>query len=346
MRYGLHGIKNVGEAAVEYILSERDANGEFKNLRDLLDRCSEQLNKRMLESLIKGGALDCFGKTRSTLIASYERIMDDVVRLKKSRMSTQLSLFDDMFEDVVEYNDVYNEIAEYPKLQKLSLEKEVLGMYISGHPLDDYKERKGEFNFDTASLYIERTDEDGNENIVIDDSLANKQVKFGCIVSSFEVKNTKQQTKFAAGLLEDRSGSIAFTMFARAYERYADLIAADAPLKVSGKLDLRDESEPKVSVEHVELWQNANTVTTPATAQVSASASDGVLYVLVNSEAEKGTVEEVIKLYAGSTPCRAQITYEGRPRLVQFQSGVRICEELLARLSDLLGDDRVKYVKK
>ncbi|MDE5601429.1 MAG: DNA polymerase III subunit alpha [Clostridia bacterium] len=346
VRYGLHGIKNVGEAAVEYILAERDANGPFKNLRDLLDRCSEQLNKRMLESLIKGGALDCFGKTRSTLIASYERIMDDVVRLKKSRMSTQLSLFDDMFEDVVEYNDVYNEIAEYPKLQKLSFEKEVLGMYISGHPLDDYKERQGEFNFDTASLYIERTDEDGNENIVIDESLANKQVKFGCIVSSFEVKNTKQQTKFAAGLLEDRSGSIAFTMFARANDRYADLISADAPIKVSGRLDLRDESEPKVTIDHVELWQNGNAATAAVTSQVTASASDGVLYVLVNSAAERDTVEDVLKMYVGATPCRAQITYEGRPKLGQFPNGVRICEELLARLSDLLGDDRVKYVKK
>ncbi|MDE6061125.1 MAG: hypothetical protein K2G31_06630, partial [Clostridia bacterium] len=110
-------------------------------------------------------------------------------------------------------------------------------------------------------------------------------------------------------------------------------------------LDLRDESEPKVSVEHIVLWQNANTVA-QAVSQVATSASDGVLYVLVNSAAERDTVEEVLKMYVGATPCRAQITYEGRPKLGQFPNGVRICEELLARLGDLLGDDRVKYVKK
>lgn len=342
VRYGLSGIKNVGEAATEYIISERNSGGPFKDLRDLLERCSEQINKRMLESLIKGGALDCFGYTRSTLMASYERIMDDVVKSKKNRMSAQMSLFDDM----VEYKDKYSEIEEYPKLQRLSMEKEVLGMYLSGHPLDDYKEKDGEFNFDTSQLYIEQADEDGNVGMVIDQSLGGKPVRFGCIVASYDVKNTKQQTKFAVGRLEDRSGSVAFTMYARAYEKYAQLISGDAPIKVSGKIDLRDESEPKINIDSVEVWHNSAQPVQTAQKSDDDGQSKGILYVLVNSPEERSTVAEVLQMYEGATPCQAQVTYEGKPKLLQYPNKVRICDELLARLADLLGNNRVRYVVK
>lgn len=340
VRYGLSGIKNVGEAATEFIIAERNAGGEFKDLRDLLERCSEQINKRMLESLIKGGALDCFNLTRSTLMASYERIMDDVVKSKKNRMSAQMSLFDEM----VEYKDTYSVLEEYPKLQRLSLEKEVLGMYLSGHPLDDYREAAGEFNFDTGMLFTEQADEDGNVNMVIDQQLSGKSVRFGCIVASYEVKTTKQQQKFAVGRLEDRAGSIAFTMYARTYEKYAELLAGDKPIKVTGKIDLRDESEPKINIDGAELWNNnaaAQAVSKPA-----RSEAEGILYVLVNSADERGTVAEVLKMYEGNTPCQAQITYDGKPRLMEYPQTVRICDELLARLGDLLGSNRVRYVRK
>ena len=340
VRYGLSGIKNVGEAATEFIIAERSSGGDFKDLRDLLERCSEQINKRMLESLIKGGALDCFGLSRSTLMASYERIMDDVIKSKKNRMSAQMSLFDDM----VEYKDTYSVIEEYPKLQRLSLEKEVLGMYLSGHPLDDYRETQGEFDFDTNMLYIEQADEDGNVNMAVDQQLSGKAVKFGCIVSSYEVKSTKQQQKFAVGRLEDRSGSIAFTMYARAYEKYAELLAGDAPVKVSGKIDLRDESEPKITVDSLELWHNNAVAQKPVKAE--KREAEGVLYVLVNSPDEHGTVADVLKMYAGNTPCQAQITYDGKPHLLEYPQSVEICDELLARLCDLLGGNRVRYVRK
>lgn len=341
VRYGLSGIKNVGEAATEFIISERSAGGPFKDLRDLLERCSEQINKRMLESLIRGGALDCFNLSRSTLMASYERIMDDVVKSKKSRMSAQMSLFDDM----VEYKDTYNVIEEYPKLQRLNMEKEVLGMYLSGHPLDDYKESAGEFNFDTNMLYVEQADEDGNVNMVLDGQLSGRPVKFGCVVASFEVKTTKQQQKFAVGRLEDRSGSIAFSMYARAYEKYAELISGNAPVKVSGKIDLRDESEPKINIDSVEAWHN-DTARKDAPVKAHKAEAEGILYVLVNSPEERGTVAEVLAMYEGNTPCQAQITYDGKPRLLEYPETVRICDELLARLCDLLGDKRVRYVRK
>lgn len=337
VRYGLMGIKNVGEQAMEYVLTERREHGEFKDIRDLLDRCAGQINKRMLESLIKGGALDSFGKTRATLMASYERIMDTVLCDKKSKISGQMSLFDELIEDT---EIKYTEVEEYPKSQILSFEKEVLGMYLSGHPLDDYDETGCGFDFDTSMLFVEEADEDGNVNMVVDQSLANRGVKFGCIVSSFDKKLTSKQQKFAVGRLEDRMGTIAFSMYPRAYETYGELIAGDSPIKVYGKIDLRDESEPKISIEKVEVWQNS------AHGKSRAYNGNGVLYVLLENGVQKDMVVDVLELYPGNTVCQAQVVQSGKSKLMQFAQRVEICDELLMRLQNILGEKHVKYCDK
>lgn len=242
VRYGLMGIKNVGEQAMEFVLGERERGGKFSDLRDFIERCAGQVNKRMIESLIKGGAFDCFGKTRSTLMASYERIMDAVNADKKNKLEGQMSLFDDLVEDVTVK---YTELAEYDKMQLLAGEKEVLGMYVSGHPLDDYKDTKHEFDFETSMLFTKEYDDNGDEISVLNKELSGKSVRMGCIVESHERKMTGKQQKFAVGRLEDREGTVEFSMYPRAYEQYGALLEADVPVKAYGKIDLRDESEPK-----------------------------------------------------------------------------------------------------
>ena len=170
VRYGLMGIKNVGEQAMEFVLAERE-KGAFTDLRNFIERCSGQINKRMIESLIKGGAFDGFGKTRSTLMASYERIMDAVVNDKKNKMEGQMSLFDDLIEDVTVK---YTELPEYDKMHVLAGEKEVLGMYVSGHPLDDYADTAKEFDFVTSSLFVKEYDQNGEEVTRVNAELANR----------------------------------------------------------------------------------------------------------------------------------------------------------------------------
>lgn len=340
VRYGLMGIKNVGEQAMEFVLNERANNGPFKDIRDFLERCAGQVNKRMIESLIKGGAMDCFGKGRATLMASYERLMDTVMSDKKSRLSGQLSLFDELIEDS-EIN--YTETPEYSKADTLKYEKEVLGMYLSGHPLDDFSDEGQGFDFDTSMLFVEAADEDGNVEMVVDQNLSGHNVKFGCVVASFEKKNTAKQQKFAVGRMEDRMGSVAFSMYPRAYEKYGSLLSAEVPLKVYGRIDLRDESEPKVSVEKVEIWQNAQSGKKQQSSQSSAS---GILYVLIQNTVEKDLVADVLALHPGNTPCQAQVKQNGVSKLMQFGQKVEICEDLLSRLEDVLGSNRVKYIVK
>ena len=343
VRYGLMGIKNVGEQAMEFVLKERADNGPFKDIRDFLDRCAGQVNKRMVESLIKGGALDCFGKTRATLMASYERILDTVLSDKKSKISGQLSLFDELIEDE---EIKYTETPEYSKADILKYEKEVLGMYLSGHPLDDYSDTRHEFDFDTSMLFVESADEDGNTETVIDQSLAGKTVKFGCVVSSFEKKATAKQQKFAVGRVEDRMGSISFSMYPRAYEKYGDLLSADCPLKIVGKIDLRDESEAKISIEKVEIWQQDGAMEKASAPVRNAPKSNGILYVLIQSGVEKDMVSDILALHPGNTPCQAQVKRDGQSKLLEFAQKVDVCEDLLARLQDVLGASRVKYVVK
>ena len=296
----------------------------------------------MVESLIKGGALDCFGKTRATLLASYERIMATVANDKKSSLSGQMSLFDDLVEDV---SIQYTELEEYPQEQILADEKEVLGMYVSGHPLDNYKSRKGEFNFDTSMLYVADFVENSESNDVYEEGMAvdtewnGKQVSMGCIVSSFEKKVSKStQAKFAVGMLEDKMGSISFSMYARAYEQYGKLLESDAPLRVFGRIDLRDETDPKVNIDRLELWKN-NSVQTNST-------SKGVLYVLVNTPTEQKLIAGVLTMFPGDTPVQAQVWRGGKQMLMEYPMRVEVTDELIKRISNIVGDARVKYVKK
>ena len=297
----------------------------------------------MVESLIKGGALDCFGKTRATLLASYERIMATVANDKKSSLSGQMSLFDDLVEDV---SIQYTELDEYPQEQILADEKEVLGMYVSGHPLDNFKSRKGEFNFDTSMLYVADFVENGTSNDVYEEGMAvdkewdGKQVSMGCIVSSFEKKVSKSnQAKFAVGMLEDKMGTISFSMYARAYEQYGKLLESDAPLRVFGRIDLRDETDPKVNIDRLELWKNSNPVQTNTT-------NRGILYVLVNTQTEQKLISGVLTMFPGDTPVQAQVWRNGKQVLMEYPMRVDVTDDLLKRLKNIVGETRVKFVKR
>ncbi len=346
VRYGLMGIKNVGEQAMEYVLKERE-NGPFKDIKDFLERCAGQVNKRMVESLIKGGAMDSFGKTRATLMASYERIMATVANDKKSSMSGQMSLFDDLVEDVTVQ---YTELDEYPKQQLLADEKDVLGMYVSGHPLDDYKALKGEFNFDTSMIYTTEASAEGEEELPdfeddgesvmkVDLSLNGKQVRMGAVVASYEKKITKSNgQKFAVGKLEDRMGAISFSMYARTFEQFGSLLDSEIPLKVFGRIDLRDETDPKVNVDKLEVWKNDNAE--------NAKTRKDILYVLISTVTEQKLVAGVLTMFPGDTPVQAQVKKDGKSMLMEYPMRVEVTDELLHRISNIVGEARVKYVKK
>lgn len=254
LRFGLMAIKNVGEAAVDAIIAERNANGDFTDLEDLLNRVSGvNINKRMVESMIKGGVFDCFGKTRATLMASYEQIMDTIARDKKNSEGGQMSLFDALIDDdFVKFK--YPDIPEYTEINKLMLEKEVLGMYVTGHPLNSYRQELSKFGFNTSMLVVEADetsdddDDQGYQKAAYDKSFDGKRIKLGGIINSVERKFTKRGDSMGVGVVEDLYGQIQYVLYSRSFEQYRDMLKENAIVVMEGTLVVRDDEMPKINV--------------------------------------------------------------------------------------------------
>ena len=254
VRFGLSGIKGVGIAAMESMIRERESGGEFKSLEDFAMRVDKQvLNKRLLENLIKGGAMDCFGKPRSVLLNVYEKAVDLSVKARHDDEIGQISFFGDL-EDVTKID--YPELAEYPDKIKLQMEKEVLGLYISGHPLNDYMSEFKTFDFNTSMITIDNEEEDSEDMISSKPQLENRRlVHTGGILNSVKRKVTKTGNEMCVARLEDFYGNIELVLFGRTYEQYKDLMQDDAIVKIEGELNIRDDEAPTISVRRVYRWE-------------------------------------------------------------------------------------------
>ncbi len=254
VRYGLICIKNVGKAAVDAIVQERKNNGEYKSFSDFVRRAGgESVNKRMLESMIKGGVFDCFGKNRATMMANYEKILDIELGNKNLLGSGQM-FFDFMLQDDYKYVEVSES-----KLARLQLEKEVLGRYISGHPLDGHESEMTGFTFDsTMFVPIEKEpieeEEEGEETEEYPVKNGDL-VFFGGVLSDVIVKvNAKSGKKWAAAVCEDLNGSFDVVFFGRAYDTYKTLIHDDALVKIKGKVAVVEGGKPKIEAQSVYGW--------------------------------------------------------------------------------------------
>ncbi len=256
IRYGLVCIKNVGRSAIDSVVKERNAGGKFKDFSDFIRRVpAEALNRRMLENLIKGGAFDCFGLSRSTLLANYEEVMKIELQSKDLLNSGQLC-FDFMVDTEFEYKPVPEN-----KRVKLMDEKEVLGRYLSGHPLDDYKEEFSVFNFDTSKILPVREEgddavEETDEEVPVTYQVKNgDRVYFGGMLSGVTVKVSKNTgKKWGFAVLEDMAGSAEIVFYGNAYEKYKSLLVDDNLVKIKAKINFGSDGEPKIEVQSVTGW--------------------------------------------------------------------------------------------
>jgi DNA polymerase-3 subunit alpha len=233
--YGLSAIRNVGEGIVSLLISERNLNGPFLDFYDFCERVDMQvLNRRAIEALIKAGAYDSLGHTRQGLLASYEQIIDQTVSRRKEKEMGVMTLFEVAPEDETEvFNDkVLIPEIEFEKQQKLAFEKEMLGRYISDHPLRGYEgtiRRK----CDATSLGIRTLDE-------------GKVVKVGGVISEVLKKQTQRGDLMAIVSLEDLEGEIEVVVFTKAMNQVGHKLATDRPVIVTGRIDRRDEANTKV----------------------------------------------------------------------------------------------------
>ena len=331
IRYGLAAIKSIGRPLIEAIAADREEFGAFKNLEDFITRMSmkDVLNKRAIEHFIKSGALDCLGGTRKQFMAIYIQIVEHANQEKKYAMTGQMTLFDMVDDDQKsEFQIKLPNVGEYSKESRLAFEKEVLGIYISGHPLEEYEDKwRKSISATTADF---QPDEETGRTKVHDGA---KEI-IGGMITDRTVKATKTNQMMAFITVEDLLGTVEVVVFPRDYEKNREYLEIDAKVFVRGRVSEEDEKASKLICEKIipfeqtkkELW-----IQFPDKA--SYLENEQIVYgYLADSEGD----DEVV-IY-----CQAERAVKRLPR----NKNIQINPQVLSRLMNHFGEKRVKVVEK
>ena len=331
IRYGLMAIKGVGRPIIEAIVKDRELFGPFKNLEDFITRISmkDTMNKRVIENFIKAGALDCLGGTRKQFMSVYIQIVEHENQEKKYAMTGQMTLFDLVDdEQKCDFEIKLPDVGEYAKETSLAFEKEVLGVYISGHPLEEYEELwKRNISATTADFQL---DEENGRTKVRDGS---REIVGGMITEK-TVKATKTNQMMAFITVEDLLGTVEIVVFPRDYEKNREYLEVDQKVFVKGRVSEEEEKASKLICEKIipferkkrELWiQFPDKATYLEQEQIVAG-------YLADSEGD----DEVV-IY-----CQKERAVKRLPR----NRNIRIDQQILGRLLNHFGEKRVKVVEK
>ena len=245
IRFGFAGVKNLGHGAIQAIVSEREAGGPYRDIFDLCERVAcAAVNKKCVESLIRAGAMDGLPGSRSQKLCVFERAMDAAGRRQKTAVQGQLSLFDAV-EDVEIAPPPLPDVPDFSRQEQLRMEREVTGVYITGHPLDEYEAVLSKLEVDSQALQSLSEEADGGM------SWDQKPVTMGGIVAERKVKATKSGTMMAFVQLEDMYGLTEVLVFPKVYDRVGHLLTQDAPVLLTGRLSVREEESPKLLLDSV-----------------------------------------------------------------------------------------------
>ena len=330
IRYGLNAIKSVGKPVIEEILQEREARGSFEDLADFINRTSgHEVNKRAVENFIKSGAFDSFPANRRQMMMVYGQIMDDVAQKKKKDFAGQISLFDFAAEeDKAAFKINIPKVSEYGKEDLLAFEKEVLGFYISGHPLEEYEDqwKRGISHVTTDFL----PPEEGEEQRIRD----GERAIVGGMITSKTMKATKNNKMMAFITVEDLVGSVEVIVFPRDYEKNASMLNVDSKVFVSGRISAEEDRASKLILEKIvpfdipkkELWIQFSDME-------EYNRREQELYrALMDSEGE----DEVI-IY---------VRKEKKKKILPASRNVHVSDPLLEKLYQDFGEKNVKAVQK
>ncbi len=325
IRYGLNAIKGIGKPVQNAVVEERKAGGDFKSLKNFIERMNgKEVNKRTIEALIKAGAMDSLGGTRRQMMVVYMQMLDQVNQERKNTISGQMSLFDLMGdEEKQQYEVQFPDVGEYEREELLAFEKEVLGVYISGHPLDEYEQKwRKNITAVTADFFV---DEETGQTKVKDGS---RQTVGGMIVDK-TIKYTKNNKTMAFLTIEDLVGTVEIVVFPRDYENNMDKIREDAKVFVSGRVSAEDEKASKLICEKI----------------IDFDETSGQLWIrFENREAYEKAVSELYKKLKQSPGKDEVILYLNRERAMKKLPAslqVRIEEELLQSLQETYGAQNV-----
>ena len=363
--FGLGAVKTVGQGAVDAIIRERK-NGAYRDIFDFCRRIdTSECNKRVVESLIKAGAFDGMGGNRPQLLAVFESAMDANSSLRKQTVDGQISLFDMAFggAPLVQENHTLPNLPDYPLRQRLALEKEIAGVYITGHPLDDYRDVLGKLPFSTADL--DGLEEREDRGLSLDGQI----VDMGGILTEVKGKATKKGAYMGFITLEDLTGQIECLVFPKVYERYQGMMAVDDLVVLHGRLSIREEEAPKLLVEKLiplEAWHpeesapaapmgqsTARPVPPPKrhaseapklTDAQAAAKAPRKLYLRLNRP-QMDAASSTLSLYPGSVPVYLHLPAEKMTLLAPKTGWCDASDGCLNRLNALLGAENVKLLE-
>ena len=239
IRFGLGAVKNVGRGLIRTVVRKRTEGGPFKSLEDFIERMGEgELNKRTVENLIKSGAADCFGYHRSELLAVYDQMMDAIAASRKKNLEGQMGLFSMMEEESASQQILIPKLNELNKADLLAMEKETTGIYISGHPMDDYRP----YLRNTHVVHIGQLMEE--ESSYADDDI----VSVAGIVQTVKMKTTRSNSMMAYVTVEDDTAAIEMLAFSNVLNQYGGYLRENSPVVITGRLSLRDNKEPQIVI--------------------------------------------------------------------------------------------------
>lgn len=359
IRFALGAVKNVGRAAVQQLVDEREANGPYTSFGNLIHRVADKdINRKTIESLIKSSALDSFGIPRVALMQVYENYMLQVQQSLRQRWENQISLFDicDTAEEEQVEPDYPENIKEFSQDILLAQEKEMIGLYVSGHPLDSYKELFDRYCTLSSSAFRVSEEEEVSE---ISDR---QRVIMAGQVMSRRVLLTRKQEQMAFVQMEDLEGSFEMIVFPRQYRDYGAMLAEGQVFWVDGELSLREDEEPKVIAQKLypadqddpqapfELRAMNSSAPAryepaeperrqPPVAEQRNKASSTALYIYwesVRDKEETASLEAMLRYFSGECACR----------IVNEKGEVRACEngfdlQYLYRLASRYGEDMI-----
>ena len=293
IRFGLGAVKNVGHGLIRAIVHKRKA-GPFLSLEDFVQRMDEgELNKRAVENFIKCGAMDCFGYHRSQLLAVYDQIMDSVAHTRKRTLDGQMGMFDLLDQDEAAISIPIPDLAEMNKVDLMQLEKETTGIYLTGHPMDDYRKY---LKYTHVLPMIQLM---GEENSFKDDQI----VSVAGIVQNVKMKTTRNNSMMAYVTVEDDTASMEMLAFSNVLQQYGGYIKENSPVVVTGRLSIRDEKDPQIVINRVRSILDFEEASPQ---EISAPATDKTLWLKLPSEADPiyRKVRAIVNMFPGENPVK------------------------------------------
>ena len=329
IRYGLSAIKSVGRPVINALVEEREANGEYRSLKDFIERLTGTVNKRAIENFIKAGALDCLEGNRRQKMLVYGQIVDSIAQEKKNSFAGQMSLFDLVSdEEKKEYEIRMPDVEEYDKEMILAFEKDVLGIYLSGHPLERYR------NIMEKMISAKTTDFQPDEESGIPKVYDGQKVIIGGMITEKTIKYTRNNKVMAFLTVEDLLGTVEIVVFPRDYEKWQAMLNEDARVFVQGRVNAEDDKPSKLILEKVRAFEDM----------------PQELWIQFKDKAEYAEKEqellETLKGYAGVSAVVIYLKDVNAMKRLPAGYHARISDSLTGELRKKYGESNVKVVER